>query len=56
MGPGVLMNSKVTMSQHYALVAKKANGILGHTRRGMVSRSKEVLLPLYSVLVRTHLK
>ena len=33
------------------LVAKKANGILRHSRRGVVSRSREVL-PFYSALVR----
>ena len=45
---GVLVYSKMTMSQHSALVAKKASGVLECIRRGVVSRSREVLLSLYS--------
>lgn len=45
------MGDKFTLNWQYALVARRANSILGCIRKSMARKLREVILPLRSALV-----
>ncbi|PKU46143.1 hypothetical protein llap_3555 [Limosa lapponica baueri] len=53
---GMSVDEKLNMSQQRELAAQKANHIRGCIRRSTATRLREVILPLYSGLVRPHLE
>ncbi|GAB0197894.1 hypothetical protein GRJ2_002254800 [Grus japonensis] len=53
---GVWIDEKLNTSRQCALAVQKANRVLGCIKRGVTSRSREGILPLYSTLVKPHLE
>ena len=50
-----LGDNKLNMSNQCAAATKEANRMLDCINKGITSRDKEVIIPLYSALVRPHL-
>lgn len=53
---GFLLDTNLNMRHQYALGEKKVNSILGCIRQGITSRLREVILSLYSAMVKLHLE
>lgn len=53
--PAFFVDGKFNINQQRALEDKRANCILGH-KHSIASQSTEVIVPLYSALVRPHLE
>ncbi|PKU42936.1 rna-directed dna polymerase from mobile element jockey- hypothetical protein [Limosa lapponica baueri] len=51
---GVLVDQRLNMSWQCMPTAQNANHILGCIKRSVASRLMEVILPLYSILVKSH--
>ena len=52
----MLVDKRLNMSQECELAAQKTNHILGCIKGSVANKLREVILPLYSALMRPHLE
>lgn len=52
----VLFSAQLAMSQHYAQVNNNASDILAYIRNPVARRSREVIIPMCSALMRPYLE
>ena len=52
----ILLKEKLDMSKQCTLAARKAKYVLGCIKKGVASREREVIVPIYSALVMPHLE
>ena len=53
---GVLVSDKWTWQEHIDLIVKKANSCVAWVLRSIVSRSPQVMLKMYKLIIRPHLE
>jgi len=53
---GVLADTQLNISQQRAQAVEKANGMLAYIGDSATRRSRKVIIPLYSALMRLHLE
>ena len=53
---GVVIDDKITFKGHIGGIIKKVNKLMGLIRRTFIYLDKEVFVPLYTSLVRSHLE
>ncbi|CAM5114425.1 unnamed protein product [Natator depressus] len=53
---GVIVDSSLKTSMQCAAAVKKANGMLGISKKGIENKMENILLPLFKSMVRPHLE